>query len=163
MPVTIALMILAAVPVYAIDNGLTIPATVNLQTAPPAVLNPQTAKDFNQRGITKAQSGDLEGAIADFSQAIRLKLDYATAYYHRGTAYARTGNARAALADYTQVILLKPNNADVRYSRGSLRVSLGDKQGAIDDFQQAASLYKQQLNLPQQQKALNQLNQLQSS
>ncbi len=104
----------------------------------------------------------MEGAIAAFDQSIQLKRDYAPAYYNRGTTYANLGNRRSALADYTQVILLKPNNAYVRYNRGLLRAEAGDKQGAIADFQQAVTLFKQQLNGKWQERALNQLKQLQS-
>lgn len=119
--------------------------------------------DFNQRGTIKAQNGDLDGAIADFNQAIQLKRNYVVAYYNRGTAYASMGNVRAALADYTQVILFKPNNAAVRYSRGSIRASVGDRQGAIADFQQAADLYRQEGNTIFYQKAQDHIKQLQQS
>lgn len=124
-------------------------------------IEPKSAIEWLKRGIVQANTNDFEGAIAAFNQAIALKLDYATAYYNRGNAYARTGNARAALVDYSQVILLKPNSAAARYSRGSLLAAVGNKAGAIADFQQAAKLFKQQLNLPWQQKALDNVKQLQ--
>jgi tetratricopeptide (TPR) repeat protein len=108
------------------------------------------------------QKGDVDGAIADFSQAVQLKRDYAMAYYNRGAVYASTGNVRAALADYTQVIALKPNNAAARYSRGSLRANTGDRAGAIVDFQQAAALFKQEGNTLFYQKAQDYIKQLQS-
>lgn len=150
---TIALVLLLAMPANAVENR-PVPLAATSQPTPPAtLLDPKTAKDFNQRGTSKAQNGDLDGAIAAFSQAIQLKRDYAAAYYNRGTAYASTGNVRAALADYTQVISLKPNNAAVRYSRGSLRAKVGDQVGAIADFQQAAALFKQEKNTVFYQKA----------
>ncbi|MBW4470849.1 MAG: tetratricopeptide repeat protein [Stenomitos rutilans HA7619-LM2] len=156
--IAIALMILG-VPVLsacASDNS-DIPSTPSAAS----LLQPKTAYEWVKRGLELAKANDLDGAIASFNQAIALKLDYADAYYNRGTAYAKTGNVRAALADYSQVILLKPNNAAARYSRGSLRTATGNKEGAIADFQQAATLFKQQLNLPWQQKALDNVKQLQ--
>ncbi|XHX78602.1 MAG: tetratricopeptide repeat protein [Stenomitos frigidus ULC029] len=159
--IALVLMLVAVPSASAVDSASGQPSA-SPQTPPSAVLiDPKTAKDFNQRGTSKAQNGDLEGAIADFDQAIRLKLDYATAYYNRGTAYARTGNVRAALADYTQVIALKPNNAAVRYSRGLLRANTGDRAGAIVDFQQAAALFKQEGNTVFFQKAQDYIKQLQ--
>ncbi len=160
---TIALvLLLVAVPsAYAVDDRSG-QASASPQLPPSAVfIDPKTAKEFNQRGISRMQNGDLDGAIADFDQAIRLKLDYATAYYNRGTVYARTGNVRAALADYTQVIALKPNNAAVRYSRALLRANTGDRAGAIVDFQQAAALFKQEGNTVFYQKAQDYIKQLQ--
>lgn len=122
---------------------------------------PKTAPDFVKRGIEKTKQKDFEGAIVDFNQALQLKLDYALAYYQRGNAYTQINNLRAAIADYSQVILLKPNNAYVRYDRGVLRANTKDTPGAIADFQQAAALFKQQLNRPWEQKALDNIQQLQ--
>lgn len=165
----IALVLLVALPCAAKANArpTDLPSAVRPQLAlpqptPSATLpDPKTAKEFNQRGTSRVQNGDLDGAIADFSQAVRLKRDYTTAYYNRGTVYASTGNVRAALADYTQVIALKPNNAAVRYSRGLLRANTGDRAGAIADFQQAAALFKQEGNTLFYQKAQDYIKQLQ--
>ena len=46
-----------------------------------AVLN---ARDYYNYAIAKIESGDYQGAIADFDQAIKLKPDYVEAYYNRG-------------------------------------------------------------------------------
>ena len=43
---------------------------------------------FYNRGNAYRYRGDTERAIADYSEAIRLKPDYALAYYNRGDAYA---------------------------------------------------------------------------
>ncbi|XGV99947.1 MAG: tetratricopeptide repeat protein [Leptolyngbya sp. BL-A-14] len=147
---------LLVLPVCASENSA---MPTNSGVASP--IEPKSATEWLKRGVEQANANNLEGAIASFDRAIALKLDYATAYYNRGTAYARIGNARAALADYSQVILLKPNNAAARYSRGSLRAALGKKEEAIADFQQAAMLFKQQLNRPWEQKALDSVKQLQ--
>ncbi|MEP1060114.1 MULTISPECIES: tetratricopeptide repeat protein [Cyanophyceae] len=163
----IALALLVALSSAANARPTGLPSAVKPQLASPqptssaALPDPKTAKEFNQRGTSRVQNGDLDAAIADFSQAVRLKRDYATAYYNRGTVYASTGNVRAALADYTQVIALKPNNAAVRYSRGLLRANTGDRPGALIDFQQAAALFKQEGNTVFYQKAQDYIKQLQ--
>src|SRR5438477_11472565 len=41
----------------------------------------------NERGILLAGKGDLEGAIHEFQAAVRLKPDFAAAFYNLGTAY----------------------------------------------------------------------------
>jgi len=164
---TIAFVLLVALPSAANARPTGLPSAVKPQLALPqslpsaALPDPRTAKEFNQRGTSRMQNGDLDGAIADFSQAVQLKRGYAMAYYNRGTVYASTGNVRAALADYTQVIALKPNNAAVRYSRGSLRAKTGDRAGALVDFQQAAALFKQEGNTIFYQKAQDYIKQLQ--
>jgi tetratricopeptide (TPR) repeat protein len=47
-------------------------------------LNESTA--FNNRGNTYKAKGDLDHAIADFSQAIRINPRSAVAYFNRGIA-----------------------------------------------------------------------------
>lgn len=165
---TIALVLLITLPTTANARPTGLLSAVRPQptlpqpTSPAALPEPKTAKEFNQRSTSKVQKGDVDGAIADFSQAVQLKRDYAMAYYNRGAVYASTGNVRAALADYTQVIALKPNNAAARYSRGSLRANTGDRAGAIVDLQQAAALFKQEGNTLFYQKAQDYIKQLQS-
>ena len=45
---------------------------------------PLSAKAYFRAGNEKSKSGDYKGAIADYSAAIRLKPDFARAYYNRG-------------------------------------------------------------------------------
>ena len=60
--------------------------------------------------------GQLD-AIADYDEAIRLKPDYADAYYKRGNAKDALGQLDAAIADYDEAI---PQPDDVvAYTRGT--------------------------------------------
>jgi len=55
--------------------------------------DPVSADEFSQRGITRFEKNDLEGAIADFTKAIELngqQLEFC--FYFRGIAlYRRAG------------------------------------------------------------------------
>jgi tetratricopeptide (TPR) repeat protein len=73
---------------------------------------PLTAREYSNRGIAYANNGEYDRAIADFTQAIALKPDFALAYSNRGNAYANKGEYDRAIADYTQAIKLNPNVAD---------------------------------------------------
>jgi Flp pilus assembly protein TadD len=57
---------------------------------------------LNNRGILKGKSGQISTAIADFEQAIRLKPDYAEAWYNRGIAYFQAGEPEHACADWKE-------------------------------------------------------------
>jgi tetratricopeptide (TPR) repeat protein len=50
---------------------------------------------------------DLDGAIKDYAEAIRLKPDFALAYYNRGLARRKKGDladAKAAIADFQKYL-----------------------------------------------------------
>ena len=83
---------------------------------------------------------DLNKAIANYDQAIRLNPDYATAYINRGTARYMQSKLEGALADYDQVIRLNPNYKDAYIGRGNVRRDQGKLQEALADYNQAIRL-----------------------
>ena len=64
------------------------------------------------RGDALTEKGDLAGALADYTEAIRLKPDYIYAYTRRGHVLKEKGDLAGALADYTDAIRLKPDDVD---------------------------------------------------
>ena len=61
--------------------------------------NKDIAKKYYASGLAHAEKGELERAIADYTQAIALKPDYADAYYKRSKAWLRLGEIEKAKAD----------------------------------------------------------------
>ena len=51
-------------------------------------------------------TGDNQGAIADYNQAIKLKPDNAEAYYNRGGIKMSTGDNQGAINDLRQAAKL---------------------------------------------------------
>ncbi len=86
------------------------------------------------------ESGDYDRAIARYSDAIRLKPDYAKAYYKRGEAYAHKGEYDRAISDFDQAIRLNPDDASAYCNRGLAHCSKGDEDRAISDYGQAICL-----------------------
>ena len=70
--------------------------------------------------------GDLEGAIADFDEAIRLDPDYAIAFYNRGIARGEAGDLEGAIADVEQGSRLAPNDEDFPRLLDALRAWSGN-------------------------------------
>ena len=57
--------------------------------------------EFN-KGVDFAEKEDWDTAIACFSEAIRLKPDYAVAYNNRGVVYRKKGEPTKANADFAK-------------------------------------------------------------
>ena len=91
-------------------------------------------------GNKKSDLGDYAGAIADYTQAIRLRPDLASAYYNRGIAKAALGRYIAAIADYTETIRLKPDHASAYYNRGIVKRKLEQYDAAIADYTETIRL-----------------------
>ena len=144
------------------------PAAAAALPAVSEVAPPQTVGNFLDRGILFAMRGEYEMAIADFTEAIKLAPNLATAYMLRGRALKAstsdifeikenfsgievfsTGGRisgeqkrilELALADYTQALRLDPHNAVIYKERGDVYDNLGEFDKAIADFNQALKL-----------------------
>ncbi|WP_016949829.1 tetratricopeptide repeat protein [Anabaena sp. PCC 7108] len=112
---------------------------------------PDDAIAYKNRGDTRSDLGDFEGAIADYTQAIQINSHDVDAYYNRGNANSDLGNYEAAIDDFSIVIKINFNYTDAYYNRGNARLGIGEKQGAIEDFQKAADLYWQEGKLAEYQ------------
>ena len=64
------------------------------------------------------------GAIAHYTEAIKLKPDFANAYLRRGIAKLPKGQYFAALSDFDTAIRLKPDLVHAYISRGFAKLSL---------------------------------------
>jgi tetratricopeptide (TPR) repeat protein len=113
---------------------------VALVIATVLILAKQHGEAYYNRGIAKGKKGDLEGAIADFNQAIELNPKFAEAYYNRGIAKLRKGDLDGVIADFNQAIELNPQDAGAYYNRGLARERKGDYQGAASDYERAKEL-----------------------
>ncbi len=95
------------------------------------------AKQALEKGKAALEKEDLERAITNCTEAIRLRFDYAEAYYYRGEANRRQYKSRNAIDDYTEAIDLRPNYADAYRCRGGAYFDKRDYDRAIADCSEA--------------------------
>jgi tetratricopeptide (TPR) repeat protein len=85
----------------------------------------RSAEDFFNRAFEEAKNGDYDGAIADYTEAIRLQPNYADAFINRGIAYDSVKQYDKALSDLNEAIRLKPDFAYAYNGRGQAFYYLG--------------------------------------
>ncbi len=99
-----------------------------------------SAETYLLWGNAKLKTGDQVGAIAHYTEAIKLKPDFANAYLRRGIAKLPKGQYFAALSDFDTAIRLKPDLVHAYISRGFAKLSLDQYSAAIADYDIAIHL-----------------------
>ncbi|WP_439542692.1 tetratricopeptide repeat protein [Hyphomicrobium sp.] len=111
-----------------------------LQAFNAAVAMKQDPVAYGLRGTVQYQKGDLERAIADYSEAIRLDSGNGEALNNRAWTYYRTGRAEQALADADAAVRLLAKEAYVWDTRAHIHAKLGNRDLAIRDFRTALKI-----------------------
>lgn len=91
-------------------------------------------------GVMIFNKDDLNSAVQNFTEAIRLNPDYAEAYYNRGLIYHSKGELDRAIKDYTEAIRLKANLAEAYHYRGFVHYRKRELDDAIKDYTEAIRL-----------------------
>ena len=107
-----------------ISLALIVAGAARAQTDPYAETNARI-RPIIMSGNDKAQKKDYDGAIADFTEAIKLGKDLpdqlrAGPYVNRGMAYADKGDLDTGLADLNKAIKLWSNNFYAYQDRGEI-------------------------------------------
>src|SRR6478672_8805899 len=69
----------------------------------------QTESDYFSRGQAALDRKDYDDAVAQFSNVLSLRSDYAEAYNNRGLAYFHKGQYDSAIGDFNRAIQYKPS------------------------------------------------------
>ncbi len=107
-------------------------------------ITPESTESYKKRAISRYETGDYEGAISDYTEALKTNTHDTESYFNRANARYEIGDKKGAIEDFSQVIKINPTDADAYLYRGHFRRELGDKQGAIEDFKKAVDLYHKQ-------------------
>jgi tetratricopeptide (TPR) repeat protein len=93
-----------------------------------------------QRGAAHHETGELDRAIADYDEAVRLDPGLALAYYRRGNVHRDKRDLDRAIADLDEAIRLEPGLTLAYHHRGLAYRDKGDFGRALDDFDAAVRL-----------------------
>ena len=95
---------------------------------------------FFSMGNILSEGGWIREAISAYDMTLRLKPDYAEAYYNRGTAKTLIDEYETAIADFDEAIRLNPEFVEAHYNRSQTKVSLSQIEGARYDLEIALEL-----------------------
>jgi tetratricopeptide (TPR) repeat protein len=95
---------------------------------------------FLNRGAAYRRNRDVDRAIADYNEAIRLNPKFEEAFNLRGVARVDKGEFRLSIDDFAAAIRINPKNFAAYTNRGENYAELGDLDRAIADYSKAIAL-----------------------
>ena len=106
--------------------------------------HPDNAEAYYNRGNARSSCDDYEGAIGDFTLALKIGLRFReaiTAYGNRGMARAKAGDLDGAIEDFSEIIKRKPSNKRLLCSayknRALVKEKMGNSEGGAEDRKMA--------------------------
>ncbi len=108
--------------------------------APPVTERQLSAEEYFERACQAVENWDYDGALADFTEALRLNPQLAEAWNNRGIARRVKGDLDGALADYAEALRLNPQLVYAYNNRGEAWFVLQHFSDALADFQRANEL-----------------------
>ena len=134
---TLAISLSLELPLLA---GLTTVVGIGAELASTQAAYAQNAEDWFNSGVAKADRGDYQGAIFDYTRAIKMYPQYGSAYYNRGNAKSKLKDYKGSITDYTNAIRYQPNFYQAFTNRGISLEMVGDLKGACNDWKRAIAL-----------------------
>lgn len=102
------------------------------------------AETLYRQGLLQYEKGNLDEAIALYTDALKLNPNSAKAYSARAGALGKQENYAAAIEDYSAAIAIDEDLAAAYGGRG-LALSLeGEMTAGVDDLWTAAQLFREQ-------------------
>ena len=91
-------------------------------------------------GTAKLDKEAYDEAIAQFREVLRLKPDYAEAYFNVGIALRGQGRTDQAIESLTRAIELRPGYSDALYNLGNALFERGQALRAIEAYRRALEI-----------------------
>jgi Flp pilus assembly protein TadD len=102
-------------------------------------LDPQYAEAYMNRGIAYLESGQVEKALQDFSESLRLEPN-ALCYYNRAQAWLAKQDLERAAADLNEAVRLAPEDAETYNMRAIVLSEQESYERGLADIERAIEL-----------------------
>ena len=101
---------------------------------------PNSATDYNNRGLMYFRNGQFTEALRDYNQALEINPRLDSAYNNRANYHASQGNLAAAITDYEVALDFNPGNLRAWINQGITFREMGLYDLAIENFDLALVL-----------------------
>jgi len=109
-------------------------------SAAPTAQRPQSDLERLNHADLLASKGDLDGAIAEDRELVRISPTYGLAHSHLGWALLREGSVDEALTECREGARLLPDNGQPHMCVGDALQRKGDSDGAVAELREAVRL-----------------------
>ena len=106
--------------------------------------DPNDYKSRTKLAVKHLEAGQVDAALEELREAIRLAPEYPDAHYNLGSALLARGAVRQAIAAYRRATELDPDYAEAHNNLGVLLESLGDRAGAVEHYTRAIQVQPHQ-------------------
>jgi tetratricopeptide (TPR) repeat protein len=136
----------SAVACYQAADSTIAPDTADLRNCDEALRNEALASHdvvatHVNRGILRLRRNQVDLAMADFDNAIRIDPNEPEAYLNKGAVYIRMQDAGAALPLFTAALERNTSRPELaHYGRAIANETLGNTRAAYDDYRRASAL-----------------------
>ncbi|MEL6441461.1 MAG: tetratricopeptide repeat protein [Cyanobacteria bacterium J06621_8] len=103
-------------------------------------LRPDSATDYNNRGLMHFRNNQMIEALCDLSLALEINPRLDSAYNNRANCYAAQGELAEALLDYDLALDLNPANLRAWINQGIAFRELGIYELSIENFDIALTI-----------------------
>src|SRR6266446_619126 len=98
------------------------------------------AEELGSLGLTLAEQGKLDEAIATLREAVRLRPDFAQVQHNLGVALAHHGQPEEAIACFRQALHSKPDYAEACYNLGNVLAEHKKRDEAVAAYRRALQI-----------------------
>lgn len=103
-------------------------------------MKPDYTSLIAKRADLLGESGDVDGAIAQWSRVVEMRPDNYYTYYRRGFFEDNDGRSEAALEDYNMAVMLNPDYAYAYLGKGDMLERLNRHDEALLAYQKVVEL-----------------------
>jgi tetratricopeptide (TPR) repeat protein len=114
--------------------------TEAILTAKPLSKSVRSAS-YLARSVAYHRKGDLDAAVGDLNEAIKLQPDDFHAFHNRGNLHVARKQYKEAIEDYSKEIKLNPKGSHAYRSRGLVLLKIGEASKAEADFAKYLALF----------------------